>query len=73
MEFLSIEQVVELHDLIVERSGGTAGILNLGALDSALSQPFVTFEGVDLYPALADKLGAEAHSLIANHPFLDGN
>lgn len=73
MIFLSIEHVIELHELIVERSGGARGILNLDALDAALAQPTLTFDGADLYPTFVDKAGAEAHSLIANHPFVDGN
>ncbi|MBM3288783.1 MAG: type II toxin-antitoxin system death-on-curing family toxin [Candidatus Hydrogenedentes bacterium] len=73
MEFLSIEHVIELHGLIIDQSGGTHGILSLAGLESALAQPHLTFDGNDLYSALADKVGAEAHSLIANHPFLDGN
>jgi len=73
MEFLSIEQVIELHDLIIERSGGSRGVLGPDALDSALAQPLLTFDGANLYTDLAGKAGATAHSLIANHPFLDGN
>jgi death-on-curing protein len=33
----------------------------------------MTYGGEDLYPELADKAGALMHSLIQNHPFVDGN
>jgi hypothetical protein len=39
---------------VVSQSGGTPGILNLSALESALAQPRMTFGGVDLYPTIAE-------------------
>jgi death-on-curing protein len=47
--------------------------LDLRGLESAVAQPRATFEGRDLYPSLAEKAAALCHSLILNHPFLDGN
>ena len=73
MKFLSLSQVLYLHQRIIEESGGTNGIRNLSGLESALAQPKMTFEGKDLYPELHDKATALAFSLINNHPFLDGN
>jgi death-on-curing protein len=45
----------------------------LGALESALAQPRMTFGGRELYPSTVDKAVALGYSLIQNHPFLDGN
>jgi death on curing protein len=73
MRYLSIEQVIELHRLIISQSGGGGGLRDQGALESAVAQPSMTFDGVDLYPTIAAKAGALAHALIQNHPFLDGN
>jgi death-on-curing protein len=73
MYFLSSKEVIELHDDIIASSGGSFGVLDLAVLESALSQHLLTFDGVELYPTLAEKLAAEAHSIIANHPFVDGN
>lgn len=73
MRYLTLGEVVELHRSIVESSGGAAGVRDLGALESALAQPRSTFEGVDLYPSLAEKIAALGYSLVQNHPFLDGN
>jgi death-on-curing protein len=42
-------------------------------LESALAQPRQTFGGSDLYPTLVEKAAALGFSLIANHPFVDGN
>ncbi len=73
MRYLSIEQVIELHRLIVSQSGGSGELRDQGALESAVAQPMMTFDGADLYPTIAAKAGALAHALNQNHPFLDGN
>lgn len=73
MRYLSLEEVLELHRLVIAQSGGGSGIRDLKALDSALAQPRMTFGGADLYPTLADKAAALGFSLVMNHPFTDGN
>src|SRR4030042_694170 len=73
MRSISLGQVLQLHRRIIEESGGTLGILNLGTLESALQQPRMTFGGEYLYPTLAEKAAALAFSIIRNHPFIDGN
>ncbi len=73
MRYLTLSEALELHRRIIGQSGGALGVLNLGGLESALAQPRMTFEGRDLYPSLVDKAAALGHSLIQNHPFLDGN
>jgi death on curing protein len=73
MRFLSLSEVVELHRLLVESSGGSKGIRDLGILESAVSQPRTTFGETDLYPTLIEKAAALCFSLSHNHPFVDGN
>ena len=73
MRYLSLAEVLDLHRLVISQAGGAERVLNLGALESAIAQPRVTFEGRDLHPSIADKAAALCHSLILNHPFLDGN
>ena len=73
MRYLALAEVVELHRRLLEATGGAAGIRDLGALESALAQPKMTFAGVDLYPTLVEKAAALCFSLVANHPFVDGN
>ena len=46
---------------------------DLGALQSALAQPRMTFGREDLYPTLVDKAAAVGFSIVMNHPFVDGN
>lgn len=45
----------------------------MGALESALAQPYMTFAGKDLYSTVPDKAAAIGFSIILNHPFIDGN
>ena len=73
MRYLKKDEVLSLHQMLLEQSGGTAGVRDEGALDSALAQPEMSFGGQDLYPKLVDKAAALAYSLIQNHPFIDGN
>lgn len=71
--YLSIEQVLALYAGLVVDFGGASGLQDRGALESALARPAMTFGGEDLYTDLADKAAALMHSLVLNHPFVDGN
>ena len=73
MIFLTVEQVLELHRLIIETTGGSNGLRDRNAFESAVAQPQMTFGGSELYPTLAEKAAALSFSLIQNHPFVDGN
>ncbi len=73
MKHLSIEQVLTLHRLIVEQSGGSHGLRDRGALESARAQPQMSFGETELYATPAEKAAAPGFSLINNHPFVDGN
>jgi death-on-curing protein len=71
--YLSLEQVLELHARQVRLFGGAAGLRDRRALEAAVARPQMTFGGEDLYPETTDKAAALMHSLVANHPFVDGN
>ncbi len=73
IRYVTLEEVLELHRLLLEQSGGLAGIRDLGALDSALAQPQTAFGGQELYPGLGEKAAALGFSLVCNHAFVDGN
>jgi len=73
MRYLTVDEVLALHERIIETSGGRPGLRYSAGLESAVGQPQVTFEGVDLYPTLVRKAAALGYSLIMNHPFVDGN
>lgn len=70
---LSARQVLALHTELAKASGGGRGLRDRAALESAVARPGMTFGGEDLYPDLAAKAAALMHSLVVNHPFVDGN
>ena len=61
------------HKQLVDKYGGSHGIRDVGALESAINRPFMTFDSVDLYPSVIEKAAAIVESLLINHPFIDGN
>ena len=73
IRYLTLEEVLELHRLILQQSGGLGGVRDLGGLESALAQPRMTFDDQELYPTLAEKAAALGFSMVCNHPFMDGN
>ena len=73
MRYLSLQEVISLHSVLISQSGGRSGLRDRGALESAVAQREAGFGGEELYPDLASKAAALGHSLIQNHPFIDGN
>jgi len=73
MRYLSLREILELHDKIIEVSGGARGIRDMRALESAINQPRLTFNRTDLYPDILTKAAALCFFLVMNHPFVDGN
>jgi death-on-curing protein len=73
IEYLTLEEVILLHSRLIQRTGGAGGARDLGLLESAVAPPRASFGGEDLYPDLWSKAAALMHSLIHNHPFVDGN
>lgn len=73
MNYLYPKQVIYLYQQIIQQSGGTIGLRDEGLLESAVYRPQASFGGQDLYPDLFSKAAALGHSLISNHPFVDGN
>ena len=73
MRYLTLGEVLELHRRIIQQTGGASGVRNLAALESAVAQPRMTFEGKDLYPTIEDKAAALAFFIVQNHPYIDGN
>lgn len=71
--YLNLDEVLAIHDDMVERYGGSFGIRDLGLIQSAIARPQASFGGDDLYPTIIDKAAALFHSLIFNHAFTDGN
>ena len=73
IKYLTLVDVIAIHDNMVSLYGGSLGIRDLGLVESAISRPQATFGGQDLYPTIFLKAAALFHSLMFNHAFVDGN
>jgi death-on-curing protein len=69
----SKEQIIIMHEILIDEHGGLHGIRNEALLESAINTPFQTFDGVDLYPTVISKAASLCYSLSSNHAFHDGN
>ena len=70
---IRIEEVVNIHEILIDKFGGSHGIRDIKGLESAINRPFMTFDQKDLYSTPVEKAAALIESLISNHPFVDGN
>ncbi|MDZ7950131.1 type II toxin-antitoxin system death-on-curing family toxin [Nostoc sp. DedQUE09] len=73
LKFLTISQVLDIHQRQIQRFGGTSGVRDEGLLDSALAQAQATFSGELLHPTIHEQAAAYLYHLAMNHPFIDGN
>jgi len=70
---IELNDVLNIHNLLIDKFGGSKGIRDIRALESAINRPFATFDHIDLYPNPAEKAAAVLESILINHPFIDGN
>lgn len=73
MKMLTKEQIILLHRELIKETGGADGIRDEGLLESALSAPFQSFDGIDSFPSIQQKAARLGFGLIKNHAFVDGN
>ena len=70
---LTKEQILLLHTQLIETTGGSDGIRDLGLLESALESPFQSYSGEELYPSIQAKAARLCYGLVKNHVMIDGN
>jgi death-on-curing protein len=68
IQHLSVDEVLAIHERLIEHFGGPPGVRDLGLLESALFRPRTGY-----YKDMAEMATALFESLIMNHPFVDGN
>ena len=71
--YLPKDELIELHERLIERYGGMPGVRDEGLLDSSLAQPKMNVFGEERFPTLARKAAAYCFFIVCNHPFFDGN
>lgn len=71
--FLTIDEIIAIHQDQIARYGGSEGVRDWGLLQSAVAMPTVSFGGQFLHADLCEMAAACLFHLVQNHPFLDGN
>lgn len=70
---IELQDVLNIHNILIDKFGGSKGVRDLGSLQSAINRPFATFDNKELYPTPPEKAAAILESILINHPFIDGN
>lgn len=72
-QFLTLEEVLAIHENRIRKYGGSSGVRDLGLLQSALGSVEATFGGQFLNETLLEMGASYLYSICRNHPFIDGN
>jgi death-on-curing protein len=73
MNYLTKDEVLDLHTYVITRYGGRLGIASQDRLTSALDAPRQVMFGAELYPDLPSKAAALMFLLLKSRPFLGAN
>jgi len=71
--FLDVDDVLEIHNIAIEKYGGQDGVRDYNLLDSAINQVRQTFGGQFLYNTIETMAAIYAYHIAENQPFIDGN
>jgi death-on-curing protein len=72
IDYLELEDVIDLHDWALELYGGLQG-LEPGKLEAKLALPRSGFSSVERYPTIEAKAACYLYELVRGHCFADGN
>ncbi|MCI8827759.1 MAG: type II toxin-antitoxin system death-on-curing family toxin [Ruminiclostridium sp.] len=70
---LTVDEVILLHEKLIQSTGGAAGLRDRGLLESAVWSATIQVGNVEPYPTAEEKAARLAFALVNNHAFLDGN
>ncbi|MEM3908291.1 MAG: type II toxin-antitoxin system death-on-curing family toxin [Nitrososphaerota archaeon] len=71
--YLTKEEIIEIHDLMIKNYGGTPGILFDNELELVIDSPTQSFFGKEQFTNCVEKASKLFHELNKLHPFIDGN
>jgi death-on-curing protein len=69
VRYLTIDELLRINELLM----GEMNLRDRGLLEAAIARPQASAFSEDAYPTLLEKAAALLHSLLLNHPFVDGN
>ena len=73
MKKITQSQIIKMHNLLINETGGSNGLRDSKLLESAINSPFQTFYNQELYPDIETKAAKLGYYVVKNHPFVDGN
>lgn len=73
MILLTVNEIIELHEKLIQQTGGASGIRDAGLLESAVYSAVQSFSDEEVYKTVEEKAARLAFSLTKNHSFIDGN
>lgn len=68
-----LEDIIDFHNDLEQNSIVSAGIRDKSLIESAVNAPFQTFDNMELYPTVEEKVAHLFYGLVKNHGFIDGN
>lgn len=71
--FLTVDEIIEIHQTMIDLFGGSHGIRDRGLLESAAHAPQSSFGGKYLHEDIFEMAAAYLFHLVQNHAFVDGN
>ena len=73
MRYLSAEEILILHSEVIEVTGGSHGVRDVGLLAALAEKPRAAFGGADLYPDVFTQAAVYLEAIVNYHVFIDGN
>ena len=65
---ISLNEVLKIHSILIEKFGGSSGVRDKDLLNSSIHRPYSTFDSNDLYSSTIDKAAAIIESVVKKPP-----
>ena len=73
MRYLTFDEIIRIHNRMIEVFGGEDGILSEEALENCVALPMMSIFGTETSPSIWSKAATLLHCIATRHPFVDGN
>lgn len=73
MILLTVDEIISLHHKLINKTGGSGDIRDVGLLESAVYSTETSYDNIEQYQSVEQKAARLMFSLVNNHAFVDGN
>ncbi len=73
LDFLTLENILQIHADTIANDGGSDGLRDRGLIDAAINMPRQTFGGQHLHNGIPEMAAAYLFHICQAHAFVDGN